>query len=342
MLITTNDYFQNKEIEAYLGQVNEQIVIGANIFRDVFASFRDVFGGQTKGYKKELDKLKQAAILGLERETKKLNGNGIIAFNMDIDEISGGGKSMFMVNVYGTAVRFKVTEGKETDVLVDGHISSELINYEMNRKKIQNQLKDGKRPFIDVKIELLIEYKVFGIFGKGFNYNNLHEKNSQIIRYLELIPQDEIEFILLTSVQYLDVDIWENMLSALMKRGWFNTEVILKLLSDENPIRRYRGLHLCAIQKSHYEKEDVLRFSKVANFLENQFNTEIAKTVEEGTFKNKVFWKCPRCLRVSRMDQKSCECGAINRQGFMKYSYRKLHNELVMRAHVLREVFESN
>ena len=342
MLITTNDYFQNREIEAYLGQVNEQIVIGANIFRDVFASFRDVFGGQTKGYKKELDKLKQAAIYGLEKEAKNLKGNAVIGFNMDIDEISGGGKSMFMVNVYGTAVRFKEDKENDADYLKNGRISAEVIENKVNKKIIQEKIKNGKQPFSNIDVDLLIKYEVFGIFNEKFDYKALYGNSEKLNRYMQIIPEDEIESILLNSITDLRQDIWENLLIALQRRNWFDSSIILNLLRDEDPIKRLRALRLCGIKKNFYEREDAKRYYELAAYLKTDFNSDIIKTVEEGTFKKTVCWKCPNCFRTSKLDIKSCECGAKNRHGLKSYSLDYLKNELSKRAIVLHEIFIKN
>ncbi|WP_234567503.1 YbjQ family protein [Rhodohalobacter sp. 614A] len=340
MLITTNDYFHNKEIEEYLGQVNEQIVIGANLFKDVFASFRDVFGGETKGYKNELDKLKSAAIRGLENEAKKLHANGVIGFHMDIDEISGGGKSMFMLNVYGTAVKFKINEEDKDGRQIGSQLSSEIVEYEIKKKSIQERLKKDERPFVDINSDELIKYKIFGLFDDGIDLNSLaYVDDKKLIKYLEIIPQSELEMLVFREIHSISIKYWICIVTALENRNWFNSSLILKLLEDQDPIRRFRALHLCAINKSFYDRKDVVRYSKISDFLNNKFNTQIKKTVEEGTFRNTEAWICPRCLRTNSMKGNSCECGAKNRYGLKNHSLDELKDILSKKAEVLREQF---
>ncbi|MDZ7692493.1 MAG: heavy metal-binding domain-containing protein [Balneolaceae bacterium] len=115
ILLTSSDNFPLSEIQRQFGVVDSQIVIGANIFRDVFSSFRDVFGGETKGYKKDLDKLKKAAFQEIKKQAKEFGANAVISLRLDLDEVSGGGKSMFMLNAYGSAVSLKESVFKQEE-----------------------------------------------------------------------------------------------------------------------------------------------------------------------------------------------------------------------------------
>ncbi|MDZ7720132.1 MAG: YbjQ family protein [Balneolaceae bacterium] len=340
MLITTNDYFQGKEIEAYLGQVNEQIVIGANIFRDVFASFRDVFGGQTKGYKKELDKLKQAAINGLEQEAKKLQANGVIGFNMDLDEISGGSKSMFMLNVYGTAVKFADDEKDKESSQIEGAITSEKLEYEVTRKELKEKIEDGSKPFSQIGINELTEFKIYGVLNEGIEeLGNAYADDEDLTKYIEIVPQKEIEELLFQKIQMITSRYWNIILTALENRNWFNSKLILKLLQDDDPIRRFRGLQLCEVEKDFYKKDDIQNLSNISDFVKSVMNSQIKTVVEEGTFKKHEKWICPRCLRKLSMDMDQCNCGSKNRYGLTDYSPKELIDTLSKRAEVLKEHF---
>lgn len=88
----------------YLGVVNGEAIIGANIFRDMFSSVRDVVGGRAGGYERALSGARDAAIEGLIDAAKELGANGVIGIDFDY-EVLGETNGMMMVCVSGTAVR---------------------------------------------------------------------------------------------------------------------------------------------------------------------------------------------------------------------------------------------
>jgi len=94
-------------LEAYLGIVNGEAIIGANIFRDMFSSIRDVVGGRAGGYERALAGARQAALDEMKAAAKELGANGIIGIDFDY-EVLGETNGMMMVVVSGTAVKVAV------------------------------------------------------------------------------------------------------------------------------------------------------------------------------------------------------------------------------------------
>ncbi len=88
----------------YLGVVNGEAIIGANIFRDMFSSVRDVVGGRAGGYERALSGARDAALEGLIEAAKELGANGVIGIDFDY-EVLGETNGMMMVAVSGTAVK---------------------------------------------------------------------------------------------------------------------------------------------------------------------------------------------------------------------------------------------
>jgi uncharacterized protein YbjQ (UPF0145 family) len=88
----------------YLGVVNGEAIIGANIFRDMFSSVRDVVGGRAGGYERALSGARDAALEGLVEAAKELGANGVIGIDFDY-EVLGEANGMMMVAVSGTAVK---------------------------------------------------------------------------------------------------------------------------------------------------------------------------------------------------------------------------------------------
>ena len=91
-------------VAQYLGLVNGEAIIGANIFRDLFSSVRDVVGGRAGGYERALSGARDAALNDMKAAAKELGADGIIGIDFDY-EVLGESNGMMMVAVSGTAVK---------------------------------------------------------------------------------------------------------------------------------------------------------------------------------------------------------------------------------------------
>ncbi len=105
MIITTTDSVDGRSVRAYLGVVAGEAIMGTNIFRDFFAGIRDIVGGRSAAYEKELRKAKELAMESMEEEAEELGADAVVAVDLDYETIGGEGKSMLMVVVNGTAVK---------------------------------------------------------------------------------------------------------------------------------------------------------------------------------------------------------------------------------------------
>lgn len=104
MIVTTTERVEGREIVAYLGVVSGEAVYGANVFRDFFASIRDVIGGRAGGYEKVLKDGKNTALEDMIEEAEALGADAVIGVDMDYENI---GQSMLMVSANGTAVKLR-------------------------------------------------------------------------------------------------------------------------------------------------------------------------------------------------------------------------------------------
>lgn len=105
MLITTTHTLEGKQISEYLGLVSGEAILGANIFKDFFASIRDIVGGRSAAYEEELGKAKELAIGEMTAAAADLGGNAIVGVDLDYETIGvGQGGNMLMVSATGTAV----------------------------------------------------------------------------------------------------------------------------------------------------------------------------------------------------------------------------------------------
>jgi uncharacterized protein YbjQ (UPF0145 family) len=95
---------EGARVERFLGVVNGEAIIGANIFRDLFSSVRDVVGGRAGGYERALAGARDAALDDMKAAAKELGANGIVGIDFDY-EVLGETNGMMMVAVSGTAVK---------------------------------------------------------------------------------------------------------------------------------------------------------------------------------------------------------------------------------------------
>lgn len=104
MIITTTNNIENKAVTQYLGIVTGETIIGANIFKDIFASIRDVVGGRSGSYEKVLREAKDSALAEMQAEARRLGADAVIGIDLDYETIGANG-AMIMVSASGTAVR---------------------------------------------------------------------------------------------------------------------------------------------------------------------------------------------------------------------------------------------
>lgn len=147
MIVTTTNNIEGYTVKKYLGVVNANVVIGTNLFSDIAASLTDVFGGRSGSYKSKLNTIYDEVMKELTEKAKSYHADAIVGLHVDFDEVSGGGKSMFMVSASGTAITLekniedryyiydlleKITNYKEKGIITNEE-------YEFEKDRILNQ-----------------------------------------------------------------------------------------------------------------------------------------------------------------------------------------------------------
>jgi uncharacterized protein YbjQ (UPF0145 family) len=104
MILTTTTLVEGRPVAAYLGIVTGEVIVGANIFSDMFASVRDIVGGRSGSYEGALRDARKQALSELEMEARDLGADAVIGIDLDY-EVLGKTGSMLMVSASGTAVQ---------------------------------------------------------------------------------------------------------------------------------------------------------------------------------------------------------------------------------------------
>jgi uncharacterized protein YbjQ (UPF0145 family) len=104
MILTTTTLVEGRPVASYLGIVTGEVIVGANIFSDLFASVRDIVGGRSGAYEGALRDARTQALAELELEAKDLGADAVVGIDLDY-EVLGKTGSMLMVSASGTAVK---------------------------------------------------------------------------------------------------------------------------------------------------------------------------------------------------------------------------------------------
>ena len=106
MIKSTTPNIEGKRITQYYGVVTGEAILGANIFKDFFAGIRDIVGGRSGAYEKELRKAREIAIAEMEEQARDMGANAVVGIDLDYENVTlGSSGGMLMVTASGTAVR---------------------------------------------------------------------------------------------------------------------------------------------------------------------------------------------------------------------------------------------
>ncbi len=103
MIVTTTPQIEGRSITRYCGVVAGEAILGANVFKDLFAGLRDIVGGRSATYERELQRAREIALKELQERAQELGANAVVGVDLDY-EVLGQGNGMLMVSASGTAV----------------------------------------------------------------------------------------------------------------------------------------------------------------------------------------------------------------------------------------------
>jgi uncharacterized protein YbjQ (UPF0145 family) len=104
VIITTTGTIEGRKVTAYLGIVTGEVIVGANIFKDLMASVRDIVGGRAGAYERTLNMARTEAIAEITEEAQKVGADAVLGVTFDYESI-GSTSTMLMVTITGTAVK---------------------------------------------------------------------------------------------------------------------------------------------------------------------------------------------------------------------------------------------
>ena len=274
-IITSTNNIEDCPIERYIDTICTNIVVGTNVFSDIAASFTDFFGGFSETYKSKLELIYSKATKELKNKAKHLGANAIIGFRIDYGEVSGGGKSMLMVSVSGTACLVKYKNNSHEQTGKSGIVTQDFIDIELKKRFIIKSINNGEEIETNWKY-FLYEYPqkeiVQNLLNRYIDYNYLESEEEFIERYLTLLPKSDIVDNVYSMYQKNNERI-----GLLIKRCLlFSPKHVLELIK----VNKHLAIALLDTKKDFYQEEDLIimkEIIKVINQLPNTGNFEIVK-----------------------------------------------------------------
>lgn len=222
MIVTTTNSIEGYTVKRYLGVVNANVVIGTNLFSDIAASLTDVFGGRSGSYKSKLNTIYDEVMKELTEKAKSYHADAIVGLHVDFDEVSGGGKSMFMVSASGTAITLekniedryyiydlleKITNYKEKGIITNEEYEfekSKILSLHKNLISEEYQ-KDNEEKELQKKeelqrIERINEAKELQKERTGCSIDDIEKIDEYQI---QAVSYDDIDFDSNDSMQYI-------------------------------------------------------------------------------------------------------------------------------------------
>lgn len=333
VLVITTDKPSEGKISKHLQPVTAHVVAGTNLFNDFFAGMSDIFGGRSGSYKKQLSSIYSEAIERIKQEAKRIGANGVVGLKIDIDEISGGGKSMFMITAIGTAVIIKEKKKEasngmpqRTSTELSDRVDNERVQRLKQLKALQEKAKNNNFEFTPETWEFIIQNRIKEFFpivlvklevllNNPTQYmeetvSAFKENTTNYLKSMDL--DDQIELIyggLKSSNTSKKV---EEFLNGIIKEDLLlDFEQVNKLLEDDNLNVKKRGMILSTCSRPYYTEQDLNSYKELIQRIETNFPERGQHTTKKQLLssKEKEVWQC-ECGKNNEVEITYCtRCG---------------------------------
>lgn len=324
--ITTTAVLEGYPVKAYLGTVNTNIVIGTNFFSDFAASFTDIFGGNSGTYQRKMDLMYENAKVELKNKAKKMGANAILGVRIDFDEISGKGKSMFMLSASGTACIIDEPSNPNIHLLKNNLVESYTLKIEMKRRELLSRLQANPIYWGDEEWDFITENPsadILNILLKDYYPGWMDTDKAKFEAILSSMDyMDAVNMVYPLYYTNYDNNTEENSESTI-KCDDFTNETIsyatliqrCELLCPQAMERMVssqpkKTIRLLEFDKHYYSREDLESMKKIISHLENLPNVGEKTIGKSGVFsKEKEIYVCRHGHKNDIENEYCSECG---------------------------------
>lgn len=332
IITTSTDSIEGTTIEKYIDVISTNIIVGTNFFSDLGASLTDLFGGLSDTYQTKLQKIYKIGIDKLKTKAINLGANAIVGLKIDFDEISGKGKSMFMISTFGTAVRVREIkkENKIKSNESDSVIGLEILEQEYNKRIIVDKLIDKKLPTQeDWQFLLSTPIKEIAPIILGLYLDKLNEAQSILNETEKLLMANTSNFFRnldeneAVEILYLNIKNNSNAcIEILDSNNLFSAQKVLDLINiGEISI----AIDCLSINKNYYTKDDLDLMEKIVAFFENLKDLGSIELVKGVLSKAKEKYICPEG-HPNNPEVKYCESCNKNIKGLHEDQVNTISN----------------
>lgn len=300
ILATTTNSVENAEIIKYIDLISTNVVVGTNLFSDLGASFTDLFGGYSDTYQNKLQGIYKIAIDKLKQKAVTIGANAIVGLKIDFDEISGKGKSMFMISAVGMAVsiNYSVKAQRDLENKISNIVESEELEKELAKLQIQKALSSDKlpdseqwiyllnNPFDDIINVLIDKYLEVYKLGKEFRSEKQTLLINNISSYLSISNKNIVVDALYTRIS----EKFEPIIALVEALKLFSPKHIQYLIKSDKIDET-----ICCLgtSKSFYTQDDLSDMHEIINLLDNLPDKGKIETVKGLLSKAKEKYICP-------------------------------------------------
>jgi uncharacterized protein YbjQ (UPF0145 family) len=323
ILVITTSGSEGLKIKKYLKPVSANIVAGTNLFSDFLGGFSDVFGGRSDSYQKQLSSLYNEAIQRLKNTTHEIGGNCVVGLSIDMDEISGKGKSMFMITAIGTAV---IIEKEEKTIAKSDlkekfeNVGVERINNLRKRNEIIEKAKKNHLRYDNEIWNFIISNQVYEIFPfilvkhtkciEEFQIHNetYEEFHKNFLNYVDCLDETIKINLIYEAVRTLENQQVSLYLTKVIKElNLLDFEKVLELLKNTNFLKKKIGVRVATYDKLFFNREDIDSLYQTKKFILENFKERGEKTIKKQLLssKEKEVWDC-ECGNKSNEINENC------------------------------------
>ena len=341
-LITTTPVLEGCSIKKYLGAININIVLGTNFFSDFAASFTDVFGGTSDTYQGKMDLMYDKAKKQLIKKAQSLGGNAIVGFSTDFDEISGKGKSMFMLSASGTACIVEYPQKEEALSEISNGVDSYDYECEIKKQDILQKISDIPNRLVENDWNFIMEHldnDIIEALVKDQYVREDKEERQKIESLLSAFEYDDAVNMVyplymnpyFKNRQYVygpeaiaekEEDVSEKYVGMINNCKLFNAALVSKLIdSDVN-----KAIEILNCGKPHYTLEDIKEMKLLCEKFDNLPDVGHKEISKGGMFsKEKEIFVCQHGHKNDG-DREFCEICSENIKGIHKWKIDKIYD----------------
>ena len=306
ILVTTTSSLGSLEVKQYLKPISAHIVAGTNLFSDLFASFSDVFGGRSQAYQKQISSLYNDAIEKLKIAAYEIGANCIIGLHVDLDEISGKGKSMFMLTAIGTAVIIDDSNRKKQEIGVHEkfeNISIERIKNLQQKREIIEKAANSNLILDDEKWDFITSNQIFEVYDfilaqlkHNLAFAEVRDSYyNKALSYFDALYEEKKEDLLYGSILKEESEPLALKLCAVIEDlQLLNIDYITQILRSGDFQKQKRGLRIITYNKPFYNKADINKLRSLIEFIKTEFPERGTRSTKKQLFssKEKEVWAC--------------------------------------------------